>query len=293
MNQQEEYVLSLLPSELSASVVKTAALNGGAVNEIRLRLNKALVITVNGKNIDGITKCTREHIEATVRNLCGNSMYSHFHTIRDGYIDAGNGIRAGICGQAVTENGRISAIKNISSVVIRIPRRVKNAAEPILELIRKKNYNTSILIYSKPGVGKTTVLREIAVELSRGINARRVAVVDTRSELSVDLRDAWMLDVLLGYPRSSGIETAVRTLSPQYLICDEIVTEDDVEAIISASGSGVHLCASIHADSLASLQRKSVVQKLNRYGVFDSFVGLIPSDEQDVRYRFVINEREG
>ncbi len=290
MNQYEEHVLKLLPKELSEAAAKAAGLNGGGINEIRLRLNKPLVLTIHDSNVNGCIRCTREHIDQTVRALCGNSMYSHFHTIREGYIDAGNGIRAGVCGQAIAEHGKISAVKDITSVSIRIPRRVKGAADPIYQMIREANYRANVLIYSPPGVGKTTLLRELAVLLSSGQNAKRVAVVDTRSELSPWTEEAEMADYLIGYPRSTGIETAVRTLSPQYIICDEIVTTEDADALITAAGSGVRFCASMHADSYASLSRHPAAKKLKDYGAFDLFVGLIPLKDREKRYEIELTK---
>ena len=132
---------------------------------------------------DKENKLSKYEIEETIKNLCGNSMYSHLNTIREGYILAGNGVRAGICGQAVVENGNVTVIKDITSIAIRIPRRIKGAAAPVLELIKQSHYTKNVLIYSKPGIGKTTILRELAAELSSGIDAKRVAVVDTRSEI--------------------------------------------------------------------------------------------------------------
>ncbi len=293
MNPFEEKILYNLPPELSEAVVKAAGLNGGTINEIRIRLNKPLVITVNDNNIGCGVICTREQIDEMVKRLCGNSMYSHLNTIREGYIDAGNGVRAGLCGQAVVENGSISVIKDITSLAIRIPRRVKGAADDILNLIRERDYHVNVLIYSKPGIGKTTVLRELAAELSSGQSPKRVAVVDTRSEICVGLEEAWMLDILNGYPRSMGIETAVRTLSPQYIIFDEIITGDDADAAITAVGSGVNLCASVHAESYETLTRHPLVRKLNEHRVFNVFVGLIPSKEKGRRYAFQITIPKG
>ncbi len=293
MNRYEERVLKLLPKELAEASVKAAGLNGGFINEIRLRLNKPLVVTINDDNVNGWVKCTREHMEYTVKALCANSMYSHFNTIREGYIDAGGGIRAGICGQAVAEQGKISAVKDITSVSIRIPRRVIGSADPIYDMIREMDYRANVLIYSKPGMGKTTLLRELAVKLSSGPYAKRTAIVDTRSELSCGMEDAFMADVLSGYPRSLGIETAVRTLSPQYVICDEIMTSEDADAILTAVGSGVSLCASIHADSYDALVRQPIVKKLNDYGAFNVFVGLIPVKDREKRYALEITKAKG
>lgn len=288
MNQYEEKVLKKLPLKLSEAVIKKSGLCGGGINEIRLRLNKPLVVTVNGSNMGCGVRCTAEDIEYTIKMLCNNSLYSHSSTIREGYICAGDGIRAGICGHAVVENGKVSVIRDISSISIRIPRRVLGAADAVYDLIKAKGFTSNILIYSKPGVGKTTVLRELAVRLSSGSMPIRVAVIDTRCEICTGIEEAEMIDVLSGYPRSMGIENAVRTLSPQYIICDEIINQSDIEAIIGALGSGVHICASVHADSQESLFRLPVVKKLCEHNAFDIYVGLIPTTDGVERYKYEI-----
>ena len=96
-----------------------------------------------------------------------------------------------------------------------------------------------------------------------------------------------MADVLSGYPRSAGIETAVRILSPQYIICDEILTEADCDAMITAVGSGVNLAASVHGESYDALRRQPLMKRLMEHEVFDTFVGLIPGDSGG-RYRIEI-----
>lgn len=287
MNQYEEQAMSKLPYRLAQAVRKQAGLCGGTVHEIRLRANKPLVITVNGSRFVCGVRCTGEELAETVKTLCGHSLYSHSATIREGYICAGDGIRAGICGQAVLTDGTISVIRDITSVAIRIPHRAPGAADPIYELIRARDFHANLLLYSQPGIGKTTILRELAVRLSSGEHPLCVAVVDTRCELAAGIEEAEMIDILSGYPRSVGIESAVRTLSPQYILCDEIMTEEDANAMIGALGSGVHFCASIHADSKEALFRLPIVKRLCEYHAFDLYVGLVPSE--NARYRFEIS----
>lgn len=286
--EKEEKVLKKLPGRLAEAILKKSGLYRDGINEIRLRVNKPLVLTVNGSNVSCDIKCTADDIDYVVKMLCNNSLYSHSNTIREGYICAEDGIRAGICGQAVVENGRISVVRDITSVSIRIPRRVEGAADSVYELIKKSDFSANVLIYSKPGVGKTTVLRELAVRLSSGNKPLRVAVVDTRCEICTSIDEAEMIDILSGYPRSTGIETAVRTLSPQYIICDEIITQNDADAVLSALGSGVNICASVHADSRDSLFELPIIKSLRSYHAFDIYAGLIPSDEPGCRYKYDI-----
>lgn len=255
---------------LADNIKKSMALHKGNVSEIRLRANSPVYITVNNKNISCNICATRNEIQMTVRCLCGNSMYSHNETIKEGYICTQQGIRAGICGRAVIENGAILSISDISSVCIRIPHRIKDGANSIIPILL--NDYGGMLIYSKPGVGKTTVLREIAATISSAPYNFRVAVVDSRHEICGALTENHTIDVLSGYPRAKGIETALRTLSPEFIICDEIGNYDDAEAIMHSSGAGVPVIASAHAGSIEELKSKVFLKELIENRVFKSLI---------------------
>lgn len=280
----EREALDLLPYKLASSAVKSAALWHGVINEIRLRENRPLYITSGGKNIKCGVLCTREDIDTVVRRLCSNSLYSHAETIREGYITSQSGIRAGICGRAVSERGNITAVTDITSVCIRIPRRVRGAGDLAYSLLEKDNFSKGILVYSKPGIGKTTLLRELMTRVAGGESAKRVSVIDTRCELALGIDDEIMADVLSAYPRAKGIEIAVRTLSPEYIICDEIGSREDASAISEAAGSGVRMIASAHGGSVDEIMRCDYIRELHNKGVFGIYLGLLDRDAVSGEY---------
>lgn len=273
MTASETKALSYLPSRLADAVLRKASLWNGTVNEIRLRENRLLSITVGQKNISCDLTCTREEITQTVTKLCGNSLYSHSESIRDGCIMTDCGIRVGVCGHAVMSDGRITLVRDITSLNIRIPHHVPGAADKLYELTKG---DKSILIYSKPGMGKTTVLRELIPLLASGEGARRTAVIDTRYELCTGDPISDMADVFYGYPRYEGILNAVRTMSPEYIICDEISTEQDARALLYAHASGIAVCASIHAGSFHELSDVPIMKMLLPAHVFDLSYGILP-----------------
>ncbi len=288
IDMQKE-ALSLLPRRLASAVMRGASLRQGVFNEIRMRIGMPLCITGRGVNIPCGVVCSKEDVDYTLRALCGNSLYSHSETIREGYIAAPGGIRAGVCGRAVVERGEIVSVTDITSICIRIPRRIPGAADELYKMLKASSFRSGILIYSRPGIGKTTALRELTALLAGGEAPLRVALVDTRCELAGGLGGCLTVDVLSGYPRSQGIEIALRTLSPEYIICDEIASREDAFAIASARASGVPIAASAHADSLDELLSSEFMNVRGVANAFDVFVCLKSRDdcgryETDVAY---------
>lgn len=281
-NFSEEYAITYLPQRIAVSVRKTAALYNGKISEIRLRTSCPVYITAGNKNVSCGVDCTAEEMYETVRTLCGNSLYCHSETIKEGYICTSGGIRAGVCGRAITENGKISTVTDISSVVMRIPHRFPGAADELCRLIIREGFR-GMMIYSEPGVGKTTALREICARLAARPYNLRIAVVDTRFEISGALGGELTLDTLCGYPRASGMEAAVRCLSPQLIVCDEIGNESDAEAIIQSMGAGVPTVVSAHAGSVEELMMKPYIRKLFACRAFDFAVG-IKRRESNIEY---------
>ncbi len=262
-----------LPAHIADAVRAASALYDGKCSEIRLVRGGQAYITVLGKNVRTSVVCTNEDIVHTVRLLCGNSLYAHSETIREGYIFTSFGLRVGVCGRAITQNGIVERISDISSVSIRIPQRHPGAADDLYPYVLSESGVSGMLIWSAPGVGKTTALRELAVLLSNGPNAIRTAVIDTRYELAAGIRGE-LLDVFSGYPRAVGMEIAVRTMSPQIVICDEIAGESDARAVHECVSSGVAVVASAHGESTEGILRRPIIAGLMKEGIFPTIVGL-------------------
>ena len=89
----------------------------------------------------------------------------------------------------------------------------------------------STLICGEPASGKTSLLRDLARGLSSGDygEIRRVAVVDERGELS-GAGELPLCDVLRGCPKAEGIQQAVRCLSPEVVLFDELGSREETQA---------------------------------------------------------------
>lgn len=265
------------------------ARRGVVIEEIRLRRDKRASVTHGGGNTVLGYVASAEVMDATVCELCEHSLYAHAETIRRGYVTISGGIRVGIVGRAATDSEGVTGVYEVSALCFRLPRRIERVGERVATLIRERR--EGVLIYSPPGVGKTTLVRALISRLGDycyGEQAMRVAVVDTRGELDayLDSRDA-CVDVLSGYPRGVGIEIAARTLNPELIVCDELCSHTEVASVLQAQNNGVPLLATAHAATLEGLLRRTGFRRLHEAGVFGSYVGISRgAGERDYGYDF-------
>ncbi len=276
-------ILSYLPPALAAEISGRPL---ARVEEIRLRVGGACSLTADRESIILKYRLSRREIDETVKKMCGGSLYAYSDTINRGYIIMDGGVRVGLCGRAVTEGQRIVGVYDISSVAIRLPHRAPRVGRPICELLRRSGFFSGVLIYSPPGEGKTTLLRAVIAELAGGERPVRTAVIDTRGELGCFLPDGLTVDILSGYPRGAGIELAVRTLSPELIVCDELGADTaEAEAVAAAHNCGVALLATAHARELSELKNKKGIALLAERGIFSHFVGIRRAGD-DYEYTF-------
>lgn len=268
-------VLSILPPMIRMEIeAALSSYDGRRLCEIHLHKDAPVMLTLDGENVLCDYHCTKDDISDAVNYLCGGSLYAHAETIKHGYIRCEKGIRAGICGKAVTEGNTVVGVSEITSINLRIPHRIPGADKVIMQLLKDINYSAGILIYSAPGVGKTTVLRETCYALSRLAPPVRFAVIDTREEICPEAFFTGAFDVFSGYPHGIGIESATRSMDPQLILCDEIGNEMDANAIRKAQNAGVPLIATVHASSYEELVNKEIIAPLLRAGVFYYCVGI-------------------
>ena len=275
LDSSTRLVLDKLPEKIKNQLLDYISKNDIIViNEIRIKADSYITLIVDQRNIATTVFVSKESIEEIIVDLCGGSVYAHINTIKNGYISVGNGVRAGVCGRAVLTSNEITGVRDITSVNIRIPQLVLTAGEYIFSLLQENDFNLSAIIYSPPGIGKTTVLRDLIRRLSSATSPVRHAVIDTREEITTFITSSIYSDVYLSYPKGVGIELATKSMAPQIIICDEITTQEEADAVCKATYSGVSLIATTHAKSFDELKNKEILKPLVFDGVFDIAIGL-------------------
>ena len=267
-----EMVSTLLPYRL---VDEIRAAGVSVIEEIRLRSGRAVSLTTPRGNVMLGTVLSRMELEAVLQSACDGSLYAHSETLCQGYVTLAGGIRIGVCGRATVEAGQILGVYGVTGLNIRLPGIHRRVGAPVCRLLREGRGDGGVLIYSAPGVGKTTLLRSVAAQMAGGGHPWRVVVVDTRGEIAPFLESPGLcVDVLSGYPKPEGIGIACRTMNAQLIVCDEIGGCEEAEAIVAAQNCGVPFVVTAHAASIEGLLRRSAILALHKARVFSHYVGI-------------------
>ena len=288
-NKSKRFInaISVLTQELRAKLIATPTDIMSCATEIILRSdrpiciecpNKRYYFTENGCLTDTIlsqsmVKASKRTMMEIFQNICNYSVYSFQNEINNGFVTMRGGHRVGLCGTAVVDNGKIVTIKDITTINIRIARECIGGSDKISA---KLNPEKGVLICGEPCSGKTTLLRDYARKLSYSY---KVCVIDERNELSsnhngVFQNDMGMCDVYDSYIKEDAITHAVRSMSPDIIVCDEITTLCDIDAVAKSINSGVSFVATLHAENKDVLKRKPEIQKLLKTGAFSQLVFL-------------------
>ncbi len=268
------------------------------IEEIRIRTGKSLMlynsrsewfVTVGGKLTDKISAAyiaTQEDIDKTIELMSNSSIYAIQEELKKGFITISGGHRIGITGRVVHENGSIKLIKDISGINIRFSKQIIGSADKVIKYILDKEGNIfNTLIISPPQCGKTTMLRDIARQLSWGSEeymwkGNKVGIVDERSEIAgcykgVPQNDVGpRADVLDACPKALGILMMIRSMSPYVIITDEIGTQDDIISVEGAINSGVKIITSVHGYSRQDIENRPILKRLITKGLFERVIVL-------------------
>ena len=266
-----------------------------SIEEIRIRVDRPIILKYpEGKEdiLDHVV--TQNEILNILQSLCNNSIYSYQSQICDGYITLQGGHRVGITGNVAMKDGKITNVNYVSSLNFRIAREIIGASDEIFKEVitrinsqnnfKNSNNDTSnleinnTLIVSKPGCGKTTVLRDLVRNISN--MGFTVSLIDERGEIAsmykgIPQNDIGLrTDVMDNVTKSLGMKIAVRTMAPQVIVADEIGTDGDLEAINYGICSGVKGIFTAHGSDISELRQNETLNKLYEEKLFKRIIFL-------------------
>lgn len=248
-SQSNNEAVNCLAGFLEPWLANMVLAQGDRLCELRLRMEKpAMLRLLDGSELSGDI-LSRAALHETLSRMMEDSLYAREEELRQGYFTMSGGLRVGVCGCISARSGAVQAISAVSSLCVRIPRQVLGCGEALWH-----GKPESLLILSPPGLGKTTIARDVARLVSdAGFN---VAVVDERRELAAcregvsQFELGCRTDVMDNCPKHIAIPMLLRACAPDMIVVDEIGNPEDVEALREASRCGVHLLATAHASSI-------------------------------------------
>ena len=265
-------VLSLLPEKLAKAVMSYPM-----TEELRLRLGKAPGLVFAGKEQSlPEPDVSRDDLQRILEKATGASLHAAVSALSAGYI-AYNGLRIGVCGEAVYIGERLSGLRNISSLSIRIPHAVADECGSFIDSLLWPRPE-STLICAPPGVGKTSFLRELIRRSSE--LPLRVAVIDERNELSASFAGVAQYDlgqgsdVVIGIQKKQAAMMLLRGMNPQIIAMDEIIQEGDLQVIEQIAGCGVLLYATAHGKNREDMNKRPLYNRLLEQGFFHTLVSI-------------------
>ena len=266
-------LVNMLPEHIRKDLdnVPKEILNLG--EEIRLRCGQTPTLLLpQGEIPFGDGEVLWNDIAHILDKASRSSLHSVARELRRGYVSATGGIRIGICGRLCSEG--VESYQDVSSLAIRIPHEIKGVGARIINALAP--YESSVLVVSPPGGGKTTFLREL-IRVSSEMG-RRVAVCDERNEIAAMWkgRSSFDLgkhtDVLVGAGKAEGISMLARSMNPEIIAVDEISADEDVKAIEQAMGCGANIFASVHGLDMKQLRKRPALNNLLSLGIFNRAV---------------------
>ena len=250
----DEYyrILDSLPPALRTPLGRLDTRCAPHIQEIRLRLGQPIQFTIRGRLCPAAKFLPGAGLPAAMEadmlrdcflQLCRRSVYAYEDELQQGYFTVQGGCRIGVAG--CRGPGGFSAVAARTG---------------------------GLLLAGPPGSGKTTLLRSIVQRLCESDSL--VSVIDERGELmacetgSLPRAAQIRCDVYARCSKPEGIAMALRCMNPQILVCDELGTAEDAQAVAQGVASGVVFFATVHCDTPAGLHKKPPLAALLATGAF-------------------------
>ncbi len=272
----QSFMLGCLPKPVGKVL---ARLSEGEARELRVRSGREVrILTQSGEISCGFTP-TPQQVEQMAEALCEHALYARAEEQRHGFVTLRGGHRMGLCGRVIAQGQSIRALREISSFCVRIACERRGAADKLLpHLIDAEGRARSLMILGLPGMGKTTLLRDVCRSLSD--SGLRIGLVDERSELAATCGGSPQLDigpntdVLDACPKDIGMLWMLRSMSPDAIATDELGGISDANAVLDAARSGVSVLATMHGSDLDKAVSRGALCLLAQNVVFDRYAVL-------------------
>ena len=285
-------ILKLLPFELSDTLCKLPEKTQGEITEIRLRSERPAMIKAKNtlyfiekgaltfnRSIYSIV-LSQDELQKCLLALCNHSVYSHENELALGYISLPGGHRAGVCGSSFLRSDGTRALREISSLNIRIAHEIKGFSMPLFSAVK----SGGVIIIGAPHTGKTTLLRDYIRLCSD--SGETVSLIDCRGEIAAAYHGSPALDVgcntdvITGADKPSGIENALRAMSPSLIAFDEIGSVSELSSVRDCMNAGVRVVTTVHAGSFSEFMERNRFLPVLDTGAFENVVLL----EKDYSY---------
>ena len=281
------WLLPLLTEDMRQAL---APLELPGITELRLRLGKPMeVVTATGSRLlyapNGRPMLREGQQEGLLLAFCNHARYAWEKEIQQGFITLNSGCRVGITGRIAADTG---APATVTGFCIRILRPVVGCGEGVLPGLLAEGRLRSTLLYSAPGCGKTTLLRDLIRLLSNGLCGafpHRVGVVDERFESGGEGGRAFgrgdRTDVLSGVAKGEGLLRLLSTMGPQVLAADELNLATDVASVLEARSRGVTVLCTAHGGTFEELLQREGMERLFAARTFERYVRLVGCGQVD------------
>lgn len=262
----DEYYTAIrrLPGFLRRPLEDLSPRQAQSIHEIHLRSGRPVVLTCSDGQFclpgQGPAQAlTHAQLQECFYSLCEHSVHSYEQQLAEGFFTLPGGHRVGVAGLFRRQGQTMKGLSTVTSLNIRIARTATGELPAALRDHLLGPFRGLVLV-GPPGSGKTTLLRSVSALLSRA--GRKVAVVDERMEIwpcSVGGFAApapLHCDVLSGCEKREGIISALRSLGPQVILCDELGDEADFEAVCAGSKGGVSFVCTVHGDAFEAVEQR-------------------------------------